>query len=195
MATRSKVFGRFQRAVAQERSERFSEGALAEGNGPPELSTSSEACLHAYKACSAQEQQGFWRDMVSATPPKERAPLLQLVFKSFSEPKRAELLRGLHAEMTTELSTPCVQAVAERLPFESRLGIVEGLLRNFSSFETLTLVEFLPYVWESLAVNYVAKLLALLQPSDRSRLVKVLFWRRRRRESALMTTDDPTDDP
>ena len=175
LATRSKVFGRFQRAVAQERSERYSVGALAESNVPRELSTSSEACLLAYKACSEQEQQGFWRDMVSATPPKDRAPLLQLVFKSFSEPKRAELLRGLHAEMTTELSTPCVQAVADRLPFESRLGIVEGLLRNFSSFETLTLVEFLPYVWGSLAVNYAAKLLALLQPSDRSQLVKVLI--------------------
>ena len=39
-------------------------------------------------------------------------------------------------------------------PFEARLGVVEALLRNFSSFETLTFVDFLPYIWDSLGVQY-----------------------------------------
>ena len=146
-ATRSRVLGRMQAAVAQERGGRAAIAEAEKARGSKEGGAKTEACLSAYKECTPPEQQQLWRDMLGGAAPKARAQALHVLWKLIPEGRRADLLTQLCAELGTPLLCSFLLTAAAPLPFESRLSVVEGLLRDFSSFETLTLVEFLPYVW------------------------------------------------
>jgi len=63
-----------------------------------------------------------------------------------------------------------VIAVADGMLYEERVGVVEHMLRQFSAFEMSSFLDFLPYIWEDLAVQYVNKLLLKMSPADRVRI-------------------------
>jgi hypothetical protein len=78
------------------------------------------------------------------------------------------------AAVANRYKTSHLLAISGGMVFEERVGVVESLLRKFSAVEMDSFVDFLPYVWEDLAVQYANKLLSKMPPTDRSRVAAQL---------------------
>lgn len=175
-ARSSKVMGLFRAAAAEGRGSRMAIEAteIKQSNEKAKAGSPSEVCLRAYNGCPPAEQAGVWKDMLSAATGKARVGLLYQLWKMFGESKRPELLRNLTAELPVEAQTAYALAVATKLSYEERVGVVERLMRQFSAYEMSSFLDFLPYVWEDLSVQFTSKLLSKMTVSDRTRIATQL---------------------
>ena len=73
-----------------------------------------------------------------------------------------------------EAQTQYTLTLATKLDYEERVGVCERLLRQFSAFEMSSFIDFLPYIWDDLSVQFTSKLLSKMAPADRSRIASQL---------------------
>jgi len=116
------------------------------------------------------------------------------LWKNFSEGKRPELVTQLSQDMAPDRRSTYILGVTSSMLYEQRVGIIEALLRDFSAFEMSSFVDFLPYIWEGLSVQYANKILLRMSPSDRSRIVSQMVALEAARATAPDAAgSDPSD--
>lgn len=111
--------------------------------------------------------------LVAATNPGREA-LLQELWKHFSQGKKPDLVRQLTSDMPSEAQGSYMLHAAKCMSFQERIGVIESLLRTFSAFEMSSFVDFLPYIWDDLAVQFTTKMLSCMPAADRTRVAAQL---------------------
>ena len=172
MARSNKVTGLFRAAAAEGHGKREAmlEVERKESTEKAKAGSPSEICVRAYSSCPPPEQAGVWKDMLQVATGKARVALLYQLWKMFGESKKPELMRNLTSDLPVEAQTAYALALASKMDYEQRVGLVEHLLRQFSAFEMSSFIDFLPYIWDDLAVQFTSKLLSKMSSSDRSRI-------------------------
>ena len=185
-ATKLQVASLFRSAAAEERGVRRAETKAEMRIMKAEMRAGGavQQTVSAFNQCSEAEQLTVWRDLLFAAPTKSRLPILMQLWKLFPESRRPEMVRDLAAELSDEAQTGCVLQMASQCTYEERIGLVERLLREFSAFEMSSFVDFLPYIWEDLAVQFATKLLSRMSAADRTRISSQL---QREEEAAAKT--------
>ena len=95
--------------------------------------------------------------------------LLYQLWKMFGESKKPELMRNLTSDLPVEAQTAYALALASKMDYEQRVGLVEHLLRQFSAFEMSSFIDFLPASGTTSPSSSV-QLLSKMSSSDRSRI-------------------------
>lgn len=174
--TRLNVVSMLRTASAEVHGERKAEAKADKAKAKEEAKAGafSDQAVKAFEQCTPGDQQSAFKQMIVQTNATGKMQLLRTMWKLFPEGKRPEIVRTLTSELPPEAQVRFSGDLASALTFEERVGIVQRLLREFSAFEMSSFVDFLPYIWDDLAVQFASKLLARMSAADRTRIASQL---------------------